>query len=102
MNRDERLVVQVTIRAQEFPSFFRELRDMTANKQRASLMARLAYFGWLLERNGVSANAAAPTPAAPTGGQLIELQDSRPIDDWLGDLGGGDELDEQADGTPAT
>lgn len=103
MNRDERLVVQVTFRAQEFPIFFRELRDMTANKQRASLMARLAYFGWLLERNGVQLGAS-PTagPTADGTAQLVEIGDAPPIGEWLSDLGGSDGIEEPGVGTPAT
>jgi hypothetical protein len=101
MAKEDKLVMQVTIRAQEFPSFYRELRQMTANKQRANVLARLAYFGWLLERNGVMPNVSRPAAPTQPGAQLVELEEARPIDDWLGDLGGGDELGEQADGTSA-
>jgi hypothetical protein len=57
----------------------------------------------LLERNGVQLSAV-PT-AAQTGngtGQLVKISDAPGIGEWLSDLGGSDELHEQADGTPAT
>ena len=75
---------------------------MTANKQRASVLARLAYFGWLLERNGVQLGASPAAQPVQRDVQLVEVGEARPIGDWLSDLGGGDELDEQADGAPAT
>lgn len=102
MAHDDKLVMQVTIRAQEFPAFYRELRDMTANKQRANVFVRLAYFGWLLERNGVTANVSRPAAAAPSpAGQMVGLQESRSVNDWLVDLVGGDGPDEEQDGTAA-
>ncbi len=101
--KDEKLVMRVTIRAQEYPDFFRELGSMTAHKQRVNVMTRLAYFGWLLERNGLRVGAATPsTASAQQTEQLVELTDAPRVGDWLSDLGGGDEPEEQADGTPAT
>ncbi len=100
--KDEKLVMRVTIRAQEYPDFFRELGSMTAHKQRVNVMTRLAYFGWLLERNGLRIGAATPnTVSGHQTEKLVELTDAPLVGDWLSDLGGSDEPEEQADGTPA-
>lgn len=97
MASDEHLRIQVTIRKQEFPGLYQSLIAMTAKKQRANVLARQAYFGWLLEKNGVQlggTSAPAPTPAS---GQLVEIGNETPISEWLGDLGGSDEVEEQAE-----
>lgn len=102
MERNDKLVIQVTIRAQEYPTFFRELSAMTAHKQRANVLARMAYFGWLLERNGLQMGVMMRTQEVTPGtGQLVEFSNAPRIGDWLSDLGGSDEPEEQADGTPA-
>jgi hypothetical protein len=98
MAKEDKLVMQVTIGAQEFPSFYRELRDMRSGRQRANKLACLAYFGWLLERNELKLDVSRPAAPGQGDGQLVRLEEARPIDDWLSDLGGGDELDENADG----
>ncbi len=101
--KDEKLVMRVTIRAQEFPDFFRELGAMTAHKQRVNVMTRLAYFGWLLERNGLRIGAATPNnESAHQNEKLVELTDAPLVGDWLSDLGGSDEPEEHADGSTAT
>lgn len=92
----DKLVMQVTIHAEEYPLLFSELRSMSAHKRRASVFTRLAYLGWLFERSGSQLSPAPakaslgllPSNPAPKSAAASAVPVGARISDWLDDLAG--------------
>jgi hypothetical protein len=73
MSKTNKLVMQVTLDAQEFPGLFSDLSGMRDGRRRASKLLRMAYFGWLVEQgrlaataSGVGSAPAQDRPASPS------------------------------------
>lgn len=89
MGHPHKLVMQVTVDAQDCPGLFGDLSRIGDGKRRASKLLRMAYIGWLLEqgRVGVTTIAAPGTPAqdSPVPRSKIDCTITEYVEHWASD-----------------